>query len=101
MSHPCPFCAAPITLMQCLFAPSPWHLKCSRCANPIRLKGWAQLASVLYLLVAVAAILMVTFIYASQRSIPRISIALTAVGTMLVGVVLEALMLLTTDPFVR
>jgi hypothetical protein len=100
MSSPCPFCSAPITLMQCLSAPSPWHLKCSQCANSIRLKGWAQLVCVVYLLAAVAAILMVAFIYATQRSIPRVSIALTTVGTMLGGVLLEV-GLLSADPFVR
>ena len=54
----------------------------------------------MYLLLAIAAILVVAFIYVTQRSIPRTSIAITAVGTMLGAVALEAL-LLTTNPFVR
>ena len=53
-----------------------------------------------YLLLAIAAILVVAFIYVTERSIPRWSIAITTLGTMLGAAVLEAL-LLTTNPFVR
>ena len=96
----CPFCSAPITLRQWVVATTPWHLPCAQCASPMRLKGWAQLVCWLYLLLAIAAILVVAFIYVTERAIPRASIAITAVGTMLGAVALEAL-LLTTTPFVR
>ncbi len=100
MASTCPLCSAPITLTQWLFAVTPWQLKCPTCASPLRLNGLAQLVCGVYLLLAVAAILVVAFIYVTQRSIPRIAIPLTVVATMLGSVVLEAL-LLTTNPFVR
>ena len=99
MTSPCPFCSAPIPLLQWLLAITPWRLICSTCQRVLRLKAWV-LVGVVYLLGATLAIGAVEFLYVTQRSLPRASIAITAVSAMLVGLLLETLVF-ATDPFVR
>ena len=100
MTSPCPFCSAPIPLQQWLLAITPWRLICSTCQRVLRLKAWVLVVGVLYLLGATLAIGAVEFLYVTQRSLPRASIAITAVSATVVGLLLDTLVF-ATDPFVR
>ncbi|MBA3470005.1 MAG: hypothetical protein H0T53_10210 [Herpetosiphonaceae bacterium] len=98
VQSPCPYCANPITLMQLALAASPWHLKCRQCQRPVGLKGWALAIFGVYVVVAVALIALIVFIYITERTIPRVSIPISMLIIGGVGLIIEAL-LLAAHPF--
>ena len=97
-STPCPACGEPVTLGRIIVAPTPWHLKCSKCKSRLVVR-W-QTPIVVSVFIGTLAGLIIALLRWGPGVISLGNRALIVLIALLVGLLLEAtfgLWVTTTD----